>query len=91
MLTRLRVVGPLVGRLCTKMPPQLKLPFGPFPLMVAFLMSKAAPLSKMPPPGLPVTAQVSMWRVTVEPVPGVALMPMPVARLELPWTVRLRK
>ena len=65
--------------------------FGPFPLTVVFRMSKAAPLRRMPPPGLPVTVHVSMCRVTVEPESGEALMPMPVAGLAVPWMVRLRR
>lgn len=83
IVTRLRVVGPLAGRASTLIPPY-DAPAGavpgPFPVMVVFLISKAAPLNRMPPPGLLMTAQVSMWRV----VPVMALIPMPVAGLAVP-------
>jgi len=66
------------------MPPQKVPPVvcpGPLPVMIEFSMSKAAPLRKTPPPGLFVTLQSLMWRVTAFPLVGAALIPMPV---ELP-------
>jgi hypothetical protein len=93
MLIRVRLVRPEAGRLCTRMPPQVEDPVcpGPFPVIVVFLMSNAALFSKMPPPGEPVTMQVSMWRVTDDPESGDALTPMPVLGLASPWMVRLRR
>ncbi len=94
IVTKFRLVVPLDGRASTLIPPQGLPPVvcpGPFPLTDVFLMSKAAPLSSMPPPGLLVTAQVSMWRVTVEPGSGAALMPIPVCGLALPWIFKLRR
>ena len=63
MFAKLRFVVPLDGRASTLMPPHGVPPVvcpGPFPLTVMFLISKAAPLRRMPPPGLLITAQVSM-------------------------------
>jgi len=74
------VVSP-EGGLLTRMPPQAVDPPnapGPFPVTVVFLMSNAAPFSRMPPPWLLVTAQVSMWRVTELPLVGDAFTPIPV-------------
>lgn len=89
MVTRLIAIVLAVGGFWTRMPPHLMAPAVPDPLLltVLFLMSNAAPLSKMPPPGLLTTAQVSRWRV----VPAVALIPIPLAGLAIPWIVRLRR
>ena len=86
MVTLTSVVGPLLGGLLVRRPPHEMAPRLPDPLLltVVFFMSKAAPLSKMPAPGLLFTTQVSMWRVIVALGSGAALMPMPVAGLALP-------
>jgi hypothetical protein len=63
IVTKLIFVVPLDGRASTLMPPHGVPPVvcpGPFPFTVTFLKSKAAPLRRMPPPGLLMTAQVSM-------------------------------
>ena len=86
MVTSLRVVRPPAGGLLARMPPHEIAPRLPEPLLltVVFRISNAAPLSSMPPPGLLITAQVSMWRVTVELGSGAALIPIPVAGLAVP-------
>ena len=62
IVTRLRVVVPLAGRFCTRIPPHVypAVIAAPFPVSVVFSMSKAAPFKRMPPPGLFVTLQASM-------------------------------
>ena len=62
---------------------------GPFPVTLVFRMLKAAPLSRIPPPELLVTAHVSISSVTALPPVGAALIPIPVD--VPPWMVRLRR